>query len=265
MGDAGRDSRSADDVGDAGLEAGTRRVEINGDVVARPASYASATVHSLLGHLRNRGLECVPEPLAVTGGVETVRFIEGVSGRDCWFHQHADRGLASAARLLRRIHDAGRDWIPPAAAVWGAPAVAGDEIVYCHGDPGPWNFIWRAGEAVALIDWEFLHPGPRLDDVVHALEWFAPLRCDADALRWHRFPKAPRRRHRIRVFLDAYGDLPAFDVVEAVVARMHATIDLVRSIAHQGREPQRTWVTEGALDQQAAQIAWILEHRNELT
>lgn len=35
----------------------------------------------------------------------------------------------------------------------------------CHGDVGPWNMVSQGDEAVGLIDWDFLHRGPRLDDV----------------------------------------------------------------------------------------------------
>lgn len=260
MDDALGATRRAEEV-----NAEARPVDIDGDVVTRRASDSSATAHSLLRHLRDRGLDCIPEPLGVSEGVDAVRFIEGADGGDGWYHQHTDQGLASAARLLRRIHDASRDWTPPADAVWGAPAVPGNDTVYCHGDPGPWNFIWRDNAAVALIDWDFLHPAPRLDDVAYALQWFAPLRSDELARDWHHFPEVPDRRHRIRVFLDAYGDLPPFDVVDAVTARMQATSDLVRSLAEQGQEPQRTWVAEGALNQDAAEIAWVRGHRGELT
>lgn len=155
--------------------------------------------------------------------MEKLGFIAGADGGDGWYHQHTDQGLASAARLLRRVHDAGRDWTPPADAVWGAPDVSGADIVYCHGDPGPWNFILHDNEAVGLIYWDYLHPAPRLDDVAYALRWFIPLRSDELAREWHHFPEAPDRPHRIQVFLDAYGDLPEFDVVDAATA--HASHD----------------------------------------
>ncbi|CAA9221116.1 MAG: hypothetical protein AVDCRST_MAG50-585 [uncultured Acidimicrobiales bacterium] len=239
-----------------------RPVSIDRDVVSRPSTSASGTVHSFLRHLRDQGLDCVPEPLGDRDGTETLRFIDGAGGGEGWYHQHTDQGLASAARLLRTIHDAARSWTPPLEAVWGAPAVAGDDVVYCHGDPGPWNFIWRDNEAVALIDWDYLHPAPRLSDVAYALRWFVPLRSDDLSLAWHHFPEVPDRRHRVQVFLDSYGDLPAFDVVDTVVARMQATSDLCQALADQGQEPQRTWVSDGALEQQAAEIRWVREHRH---
>lgn len=31
---------------------------------------------------------------------------------------------------------------------------SGDQIVI-HGDVGPWNLVWRDGELVGLIDWEY--------------------------------------------------------------------------------------------------------------
>jgi hypothetical protein len=241
-----------------------RPVEVGRQVVTRTASPGTATVHSLLRHLRDMGLECVPEPLELRDGIEKLRFIEGESGGQGWFHQHTDEGLASAAKLLRTIHDATVDWSPPDEARWGAPAVPGDEIVYCQGDPGPWNFVWREQEAVALVDWDHLHPAPRRDDVAYALRWFAPMRSDEFALEWHHFPEIPDRRHRIQVFLDAYGDLPAFDIVDTVCSRIQAVRALASSLAEQGYEPHRTWVEDGSLDRDAAEMRWIESNRDLL-
>jgi thiamine kinase-like enzyme len=239
-----------------------RPVSIDGDTLTRPAPANAGTIHDLLQHLRRQGILGVPELLRLDEDTETVTFVEGDSGGAGWYHQHTDEGLASAARLLRRIHDATMSWDPPANE-WGAPAVevpSGEDLVYCHGDPGPWNFVWRNNEAIGLIDWDYLHPGPRLADVAYALQWFVPLRCDEFAREWHHFPETPDRRHRIQVFLDAYGDLPAFDVVEAVTGRMQAVSDLVRHLAEQGQEPQRTWVADGSLEQDAIEIAWVRDH-----
>jgi hypothetical protein len=187
----------------------------------------------------------VPEPLSLNGGTETLRYIDGDSGGDGWQHQHDERGLRSAARLLRNIHDASVDWQPAADAVFDAPPGNHGNQVYCNGDPGPWNFVWRNGEAVALLDWDFLHPAPRLDDVAYALLWFAPMRDDEACLRWHHFSEVPDRRARIHAFLDAYGMMASFDVAQAVINRRHETIEHVRFLADQGVEPQRTWVAEG--------------------
>lgn len=149
----------------------------------------------------------------------------------------------------------------PADAVFGAPRIEATDLVFCQGDPGPWNFVWRESDAVGLIDWDFLHPAPRVDDVAYALLWFAPMRDDTAALEWHHFPQIPDRRQRIRAFLDAYGSLPSFDVVEAVVARRRATIAQVKALAAQGVEPQRTWVADGMVEEETAEIEWIVSNR----
>lgn len=246
----------------ADVNADLRPVAIVDGVVTRPASALTPALFSFFQHLREQGLDCVPEPIEVVDGYERLRLIEGEDGGRGWYHQHTDEGLASAARLLRRIHDAGREWTPPDAVRWTAHPVEGEDLVFCHGDPGPWNFIWQDQEAVGLIDWDYLHPAPRTDDVAYALRWFAPLREDRWVLEWHHFPEVPDRRHRVEVFLEAYGDLPAFDVVDAVATRMQATLDLVHELAVQGVEPQRTWVAEGARDVELAELAWVREHRH---
>lgn len=237
------------------------RVQMTAETVTRPASPSSPTIHAFLRHLRDQGLTCVPEPLSLDGDTETLRFIPGDSGGDAWRHQHDEPGVRSAAGLLRRIHDASQGWTPPPGAVFQAPAVDGEDLVWCQGDPGPWNFVWCDGEAVALLDWEFLHPGPRVDDVAYALLWFAPLRDDEDCLDWHHFPQVPDRRARIDAFLDAYGPLAAFDVADAAIDRRWSTIATMRALAERGIEPQRTWVAEGAVSVEISEIHWIDTNR----
>lgn len=238
-----------------------RHVELTAETVARPVGPQSQTVHSFLRHLREKGLDCVPEPLSLSDETEVLRYIDGESGGLGWKNQHDEQGLRSAAQLLRRIHDAAADWVPPQDAVFYAPPTTAGGDVFVHGDPGPWNFVWRDGEAIALIDWDFLHPARRIDDVAYALLWFAPMRDDESSREWHHFPQVPDRRARIDAFLDAYGMVADFDVADAVIRRRHATIEHVRFLADQGLEPQKTWVAEGSLEEEAAEIKWIEENR----
>ena len=118
-----------------------REVRIADGVVERPATPGTATVHSLLRHLRDQGLDCVPEPIGVVDGIESLRFVEGADSGEGWYHQHTDAGLSSAARLLRRIHDASADWVPPPDAVWGAPAVPW--LSKCGVSSGKFPVLWK--------------------------------------------------------------------------------------------------------------------------
>ena len=247
-----------------------RAIDITGDVVTRPAAAWTPTVHAHLRHLRAQGETGAPEPLAIGSGVETLRHIEGESGGDGWRHQHGLRGLRSAAGLLRRLHDAGASWRPPADAAYALPAVAtgeGEDTVWCHGDPGPWNVVWRDQQAVALLDWDLLHAGPRRDDVAYALWWFAPGRDDELAVQWHHFEEPPDRGARVEAFVAAYdGDDPVLptglDWVEEMAGRAERTIAHERAFAEQGVEPQRTWVAQGSLERQQAEVAWLRAHRH---
>jgi Phosphotransferase enzyme family len=242
-----------------------RPVRVENGVVTRPASAWSPTVHAFLRYLRGQGLTCVPEPIAIDGDVERLVAIEGDSGGDGWAHQHSEAGLRSAVRLLRAVHDASAGWQPPPDAIFCAPEVEPDaDPVWCHGDVGPWNVVWQGDEAVGLIDWDFLHRGPRLDDVAYALRWFTPARDDEMALTWHHFPTVPDRASRVRIFLETYGGLPPFDVAEAIATRMELTMAIELSLAEAGVEPQRTWVARGRQEWAAAETRWVREHAHLL-
>ena len=217
-------------------------------------------MHALLAHLRTTAGNVVPTPLAITTAYEEVSFLPGDAGADCWPYQATEQGLRSAARLLRRLHDARTSWVPPADAVWGVAPTEPPEVV-CHGDPGPWNMTWIDGQAAGLFDWDFCHPGPRLEDVAYSLEYLAPFRDDDTAMRWLGFTSPPDRSRRLRVFCEECG-IESTGVVDAVIDLQRLVIGRVRSLADAGIQPQDEWVAEGYLDELAGRIAWSEAHRN---
>ena len=216
-------------------------------------------MHAVLRHLRAKGVDEVPAPLVLTEEYEEVSFLPGEAGAACWPSQASDAGLRSAARLLRRVHDATAGWEPPSGGMWAVEPSASGEVV-CHGDPGPWNMAWREGRAVGLFDWDFCHPGSRREDVAYALEYVAPFRDDVEAQRWLGFTSPPDRADRLRAFCEEYG-ISTEGMVDSVVEVQRRTIDRVRRLAAAKVEPQATWVREGFLGELAARVSWSDGHR----
>lgn len=237
-------------------------VTIAGGLVLRPTRPWSATVHALLAHLRAEGLRCVPEPVGIRDDVEAVTFIPGDAGPAAWPHQVTDVAVASAADLLRRVHDASKNFRPDHQASWAFPALPGADVV-CHGDPGPWNFVWRDGVAVGLIDWEHASPAPALDDVAAALDSFVPCRPD-DVTQGHGFTEPPDRRERLRTFATGYGTGGTVGLVDRILERQQGTVTRVLDLAERGFEPWASWVRSGALEELRLRSRWTRQHRHLL-
>lgn len=239
-------------------------VTIVEDLVLRPARPWTRTVHALLRHLRAQGLTSVPEPVGIKGDVEGLRFIPGDSGRDAWQHQRSLDGVRSAAALLREIHDATRGFAEEGRGQWAFPPEPGADVV-CHGDPGPWNFVWDGDTAVALVDWDFARPGPGLDDVAYALEYFTPFRSDeiaCDQIDGLHHEQPPDRAVRMAAFASAYGLESVQGMVDRVISRQLDDIGHVQDLAERGLEPQRTWVEHGYLDELQGRVRWSRDHRH---
>lgn len=245
---------------------GTWRL-VDGDVtvvdglVLRPARPWTATVHALLRHLRAQGLSCVPDPVDVRDGIEGVGLLEGDTGTACWRHQLTEDAVRSAGALLRRVHDATEGFQAPADADWAFPPAPGSVIV-THGDPGPWNFVWRDGEPVGLIDWDYAAPAPAIDDVAYAVGMFAPCCSDQEAREVHGFRSPPDRRARARAFAAGYGLGGTVGLVDRVVERQEATVRRIADLAGRGHEPWASWVRAGHLDEAKARSRWTRQHRH---
>ena len=102
-----------------------------------------------------------------------------------------DAALRSVAELLRRYHEAVAGFDGTAHRWPRLPPEPYSGTLVCHNDPNLDNVVFRAGKAVALIDFDLASPGTALWDVAAAVRLWSPLRSDeyiTDARRGQAWP-----------------------------------------------------------------------------
>ena len=201
--------------------------------VHRPTGWWTPATQALLSYLEEAGYPYSPRILgADKEGREVLTYLDGESGVAGWQKIVSDEGPRRMARFLRTYHDAVRSYAPDASSEWAyASGGVKEGQIICHGDFGPWNLVWNGDEPVGLIDWDMAHPASPEEDVIYALEYAVPFRSDEDAVRWHHFEAPPDRKHRIKVFLKAYGSAPIENIVDKVAAKQRANGQAVRLLA----------------------------------
>lgn len=212
----------------------TRGVVRVGGTVRRPRKPNAALVRAVLGRLEELGVEIAPRYLGLDEqGRETFTFVEG-EVPDELDSGLGDATLVSAARLIRRYHD----------ATAGSP-LAGDCEVVCHNDLSPCNFVFRNGVPVAIIDFDNAAPGARFDDLGYAL--FLWLNIGTDG------PAPAEQARRIELFCHAYGATSGAEAVGAIAAAVAANVERLRA---DDRLADVEWWR--------AQLGWIERHRATL-
>lgn len=172
-----------------------------GTTVRRPAGANSAFVHALLTSLGQSGFAGAPRFLGQdAAGREVLTFFEGEVPRELGFF--AEATLATAARLLRTLHD-----------LTASCSLRGDAEVVCHGDPSPCNAVFRGsikdGLPYAFIDFDAARPGARREDVGYAAWlWLDIGNAELDPV-W--------QGARLRTFVSAYGALSWDDALPSVL------------------------------------------------
>ena len=230
-----------------------------GDTVRRPTSAFTGSIVALLQHLHDVGFDHVPRPLGVDEqGREVWSFIEGdvpIPPFPKWSMSEA--ALVSVARLQRRLHDAvaGFDasthaWNDELADPRGGPVVG-------HNDICPENVVFREGEAIAFLDWDFAAPGRTLWDVAAVMSMWGPVHDPSDPVPGMEGldPFA-----RARLIADAYGltDAQRAEVPGIFVDRLSLSLvekraaagdaAFIEMLARQGgagrAERRRRWLEE---------------------
>jgi thiamine kinase-like enzyme len=176
----------------------------------------------------------------------------------------ADGALAGIARLMRRFHDASRafdgshsTWSSEMADPRGGPVI-------CHNDVCLENVVFRHGEAVAILDFDFAAPGRPVVDLAHCARMCVPVDDDVNAARqgW----TGPDRPRRLRLVADAYGldedgRRELVDTVGATIARGGEFVR--RRVAAGDPNFVKMWNEMGGEQRFDRRRHWWEEHREE--
>jgi formyltetrahydrofolate-dependent phosphoribosylglycinamide formyltransferase len=238
-----------------------------GGTVLRPTGQHTEATLALLTTLARTGF-IAPVPLGATDdGQQAFTWIDGdvaVPPFPDW--AMTDDALRSAARLVRDYHSAVAGLSLPPDLQWsedGVPDPNGGPII-CHNDVCPENVVFRDGEAVALLDFDFAAPGRPLWDLANLARMWCPLR-PADLAVEGMAELDPL--HRLGVLARGYG-LAAADHAEFVGVILEAGqvgMEFVRRRLS-AREPAfvHAWEPRGgevALDRI---VSWLVAHQDAM-
>jgi aminoglycoside phosphotransferase (APT) family kinase protein len=238
----------------------------DGDTVLRPTGLHEEATMALLDALAAEGF---PAPMPVgpaADGAQAFRWIEGDVGVPpfpAWVM--TDEALASAARLLRSFHDVAARLRLPADLQWPNEMTdpQGGPII-CHNDVCPENVVYRDGEAVALLDFDFAAPGRPLWDLAQMARMWAPLRPPAMAVSGM---EQLDPFSRLRVVAHAYGVERSDHVtfVELLVESRRVSDQFVRRRLA-AREPAfvEAWEPFGGEQALSDIYAWFLDNRDAM-
>jgi hypothetical protein len=208
-----------------------------GDVVHKQASPWTPTVHALLRHLEDAGVDGVPRALGFDEqGREMLTYLPGetIGGGPWPAWTSADGPLVQAGQWIRRIHDATADFEPPADEQWFACGPMRPGLIVGHQDAGPHNAAMDGDRLVGFFDWDTAGPStPEIDLAFSAIAWVGLCAASEDEpLGFHDYANRSRRLH---LLLDSYGydgDRQAFRTVVALRARRQARV--IRDSAEAG-------------------------------
>lgn len=177
-----------------------------GDEVLRPSNLHTRTIHRFLDSIARDGFVGASRPIGVDhDGRERLQFIAGdvpIPPYPGW--AQTDDALASIARLMRRFHDAARQFEAREDDTWSDEMVdpAGGPIV-CHNDVCLENVVFRNGEAVGLLDFDFAAPGRAEYDLACFARMCVPIDDDDSRARFGWVPADLAAR--LRLVADEYG------------------------------------------------------------
>lgn len=206
-------------------------------------------MNALLAHLEARGFAGAPRPRGFDAhGREVLTYLPGdtVGEARPWpTWTRSDGALVAVAAWLRAYHDAVADFRPPPDAVWREGGRWREGMIVGHGDPAPYNAVWRAGRLVGFFDWDFAGPTTRPDDVAWTAFSWVPLHA-RHVVAAEGFTAFAGRGRRLQVFLDAYGwtgEPAAF--LGLVRRRVLAAADALRRTAAAGDPAYEAMLARG--------------------
>lgn len=148
----------------------------------RPTAPCQPGTRALLHHLAIVGFDGAPRVVAFTAATEVLTYIDSHAAvPPLPAETLTDAALLSVAALVRRYHRAVASF-DPAGYEWPRPIPTPFRTgLVSHNDVHPANLVFREGEAVALIDFDWAGPGSAVWDVAAAARCWGHHRLPAGA------------------------------------------------------------------------------------
>ncbi|MGX7672204.1 phosphotransferase [Plantactinospora sp. DSM 117369] len=213
------------------------------DVVHKPASTWTSTVHALLRYLEDAGFDGAPRALGFDDqGREMLSYLRGdtVGDRTPWPDWvFAESTLVQVGQWLRRLHDVTVGFGPPADERWFIGDAVRPGLVVGHQDAAPYNAVVDGGRLVGFCDWGAAGPSTREFDLALSALWWVPF-CPPNAVAPLGFDPSEDRSRRLHLLLDAYGyDADRREFGAVVVHRARRQAAAIRRMAD-GGDPAAT-------------------------
>jgi hypothetical protein len=252
----------------AGGVANAGAVTRSGSHVFRPAGPHTPAIHALFRHLRSRGFTCAPEPVRIRDGKECLTFIDGDSPQYPYPQWSlSEDTLIKVAATLRQYHDAAAGFVIPSDAQFCLSLAdpRGGTIV-CHNDIRPENVVFKDGEVVGLLDFDFAAPGRPLWDIARTVIVWIPIDNPELAHSYGCGGMDPFRR--LKLFCDSYGlsksdRAQLVDLIDRCGIKSEA---FVKSEVDAGKPAfVEMWNTFDLADIYRRRRRWLTQNRAELT
>lgn len=226
---------------------GTVRV---GRTVRKAWTDATPAVLEFMAHVRAAEVD-VPEVYGRDEqGRQVLEFVPGTLAIELEPLSLAE--LARAGGIVRAIHDAAAGFVPTTTPSWSSLIPAPGSELICHGDLTPWNLL--IGERRVFIDWDGSGPSTRLWDLAYSAQSFALNHVELDPTE---------AATQLRAFVDGYGADAEMRAAlpKAMIERVAAMHELLRSSHEVGVEPWATMYTEGHGAHWLGVLGYVKRHR----
>ena len=136
-----------------------------GGVVHKAAAPWTPTVHALLRHLEQAGVDGVPRALGFDEqGRQMLTYLPGemIGDRDPWpAWVYTDSTLVQVGQWMRRVHDATAGFVPPPDEQWFTGRTMQPGMIIGHQDAAPYNAVMDGDRLAGFFDWDIAFPSPR--------------------------------------------------------------------------------------------------------
>jgi thiamine kinase-like enzyme len=237
------------------------------ETVVRPSNLWTKDIHRFLNFLHEEGADFVPKPYGFNEkNEEILSFMPGdVFNYPLPEMFLRDSMVVSAAQLLLKFHNYSEEYVSRLTnnEQWMLPAAYPIEVM-CHGDFAPYNVTIVNNEAVGIIDFDTLHPGPKMWDIVYAVYRWIPFK-NPNSPDSHGNLKEQIRKTKL--FMDTYGvnSKSKNSFVSVLIKRLESLTDFMRYEANNGNKDVQLNIEEGHLQLYLNDIKYLKSNENEIT